>query len=93
MRLIYLNAELDATKEHELFNITPKGFKVEVTYTDESWRTKQGFKQEIFESRTEVHHLYKNPFEESIAFESDILADGSTRPIKEIESVIISLME
>ena len=92
MKLVYLNAELDPTKEYELFNVTPQGFKVEIVYTDDNWRTQRGFKTQTFENCTEVHNLFDSCLnEKQIAFESDIKAEGFTRKIDEIESVVISL--
>jgi hypothetical protein len=94
MKLIYLNAELDITKEHELKQITPLGFKVEITYKDTFFCDNPEIKEEILKYQTEIHHLPVNPFNsKDIAFESDIISEGFTRNIKYIETVIISLME
>jgi len=96
MTLTYLNAELNAENEFELFNITPKGFDVEINYKSGSWLDNAGTKQQIFKNATEVHHRFKDEMfgdGESIAFESNLRAEGFTRKIKDIESVIIRLAE
>lgn len=93
MKLVYLNAELDSSKEHELFNITENGFKVTIKYLPTSWRYEKGRKEETFENCTEVHNLFESIFDEkAIAFESDIQATGFVRKIDEIEEVVIDLM-
>jgi hypothetical protein len=89
MTVTYLNAELDGTKEFELFKITPNGFKVTIVYNKGNWiavQLENG--TEIFENATEVHNLFDVG---AIAFESDIRATGFVRKVKEIESITIEL--
>jgi hypothetical protein len=89
MKLIYLNAELDATFEYELLNITPNGFKVTIVYVKGNWIAERlEDATEVFESCTEVHNLFDVGV---IAFESDIRATGFIRKQIDIESVTIEL--
>ena len=93
MKVTYLNAELDGTKEFELFNITPNGFKVTIVYNEGNWLAERlESRTEVFENCTEVHNLFPNVFgDKAIAFESDIRATGTLRQTHEVESVTIEL--
>ena len=101
MQLIYLNAELDSTKEHELNNITPNGFRVEITYKKDSWIGKSLYNNttpstytEVFRNASEVHNLFKDKLsfdEKPIAFESYLNSKGFVRKTKDIEKVVITL--
>jgi hypothetical protein len=93
MKVIYLNAELDSTKEFELFKITDKGFKVSIEYKKDSWLNGSFDNNiQVFEYCSEIHNLFSNDFnEKSIAFESEIRADGFVRQQKYIECVTIEL--
>ena len=83
-KLIFLGTELDVNKEHELFPTNKTlGFDAIIVY-------KNG-RGEIRHNLTEVHHLYKSPFEPGIAFESDIHSTGGTAKVQDIEAVVIVL--
>ena len=83
-KLIFLGTELDVNKEHELFPTNKTlGFDAIIVY-------KNGH-GEVRHNLTEVHHLYKNPFEPSIAFESDIHSTGGTAKVQDIVAVVIVL--
>lgn len=92
MKIIFLGNELDVTKEHELLSEKEFGFKVDITYTKESWYPE---KSVTVNNCTEVHHLWSLDYMggASIAFESDIHSTGFTRRIDTIESVKIGLAE
>lgn len=81
--LIYLGTELNVNNEIELFAENELGFDAVIIYNDGSVETRNNL--------TEVHHLYKTPFEPGIAFESDIHGTGGTVKIENIDSVVIVL--
>lgn len=100
MKLIYLNAELDSTKEYELNAITPNGFKVEITYKQDSQigsvlNKHSNTFTDTFLNASEVHSRFKELHStgEEIAFESYLRSDGYVRKIKDIEKVVITLQE
>ncbi len=83
-KLIYLGTELNVNKEHELFPTDKTlGFDAIIVYKDGHG--------EVRHNLTEVHHLFKSPFEQSIAFESDIHSTGGTAKVQDIEIVIVVL--
>ena len=83
-KLIFLGSELNVNKEQELFPTDKTlGFDAIIVYKDG--------RGEVRHNLTEVHHLYKSPFEPSIAFESDIHGTGGTAKVENIEIVIIVL--
>lgn len=83
-KLIFLGTELDVKKEHELFPTDKTlGFDAIIVYKDG--------RGEVRHNLTEIHHLYKTPFEPSIAFESDIHGTGGTVKLETIEVVVIVL--
>lgn len=83
-KLIFLGTELNVNKEHELFPTDENlGFDAIIVYKDG--------RGEVRHNLTEVHHLYKSPFEPSIAFESDIHSTGGTAKVQDIEIVIVVL--
>lgn len=90
MKLVYLGKQLDVTKEHEIISNNPFGFKVTITYTEESWYTN---KKEVVHNCTEVHHLFSKDYMggPSTAFESDLHRSGFIRRISDIESVVIRI--
>jgi|LakMenEpi03Aug12_release.lakeMendotaPanAssembly.Ray.scaffolds.fasta_scaffold4151243_1 hypothetical protein len=81
--LIYLGTELNVNNEIELFTENKLGFDAVIIYNNGSVETRHNL--------TEVHHLYKTPFEPSIAFESDIHSTGGTVKVEDIDSVVIVL--
>lgn len=97
MKLIYLGKELDSEVEHELFAENEHGFKVTVTYREDSEVSKREGKKlvEIRNNVTEVHNLFNSswPGGRRCAFESDIHYTGGHRGIDELESCIIELSE
>jgi hypothetical protein len=90
MTLTYLNAELDATKEHELFKINDFGFKVEINYNEDCWIYAQK-KSQVINNVTEIHNLFGEGENDEIAFECDIHAQGFYRKVSDINSVTITL--
>lgn len=95
MKLIYLNAELDSNKEHELFKITPNGFRVLVEFNENSLHYQSGTKTRELSNVTEVHHDFTCKLfgrNKDIAFESEILCEGFVWKIAHIDRVTISLM-
>ena len=92
MTLSYLNAELDTTKEHELFQLNDLGFNVEINYNATFYGFERVQKQTL-NNVTEVHHLFESLLstDRDIAFESGIHGEGFTRKISYIDSVIITL--
>lgn len=95
MKLIYLDKELDNTKEIEILSGSKFGFKVTVAYTMDSWMSKHAGRQmiDVYDNCTEVHYLYPQwtGNERRIAFESDIHGTGCNRKVEEIESVKIDI--
>lgn len=81
-KLIYLGTELNINIEHELFTENKFGFDSIIIYKDGEVQTRNNL--------TEIHHLYKSPFD-SIAFESDIHSTGGTVRLDEIDIVVIVL--
>jgi hypothetical protein len=94
MKLIYLDLELDPSKEHKLYSKNLFGFKVTVKYkriTSYTNKHKMEHVVNIFNNCTEVHHMYKTLSDkrDKIAFESDIHNTGCSQLINDIKSVII----
>lgn len=88
----FFGAELDATKEYELFKNDGLGFNITVVYTPESWRAKQGHPTDTFKNCTEFHWRFnhnEDVIEKESAFESDIQGTGCTRKISELVSVVV----
>ncbi len=88
----FLGAELDSSKEYELFKNDGLGFNITVGYTADSWNGRQGFPFSTFKNCTEFHWRYNEKSEISVkesAFESDIHGTGCTRKVNEIISVLI----
>lgn len=100
MKLIYLNAELDSTKEYELNAITPQGFKVEITYkkfsrVGQSLNDSIGSFTDTFTHASEIHSRFIEKYsnQEEIAFESNLRSEGYVRKICDIEKVVITLQD
>jgi len=90
--IIFFGAELDSNKEYELMKNDSLGFNITVEYTEDSWRAKQGHPKDNFNNCTEFHWRFNEKseiVEKESAFESDIHAEGRTRKISEIKSVVI----
>lgn len=88
----FLGAELDSTKEYELFKKDGLGFNITVVYTADSWRAEKGHPKETFNNCTEFHWRYNEKSginTKESAFESDIHGTGCTRKVDEITSVLV----
>jgi len=88
----FLGAELDSTKEYELMKNDGLGFNITVVYTPDSWRAQKGHTTDTFKNCTEFHWRFNEnepTNEKESAFESDIHAEGRTRKISELVSVVV----